>query len=346
MSAHLHILSAGPGLSLQDAGRPGLLAKGLSRGGAMDPLALAEGAALVGGDPGRALAVEMAGAGGAFRAEGADLLIALTGAPMTAEIDGARVQWAGSHLLPRGATLKIGGALKGSYGYLSLAGLSAPELLGARSAHISGGIGRRLQAGDRLTCAPGPNAGGMMIAPDDRFSGGEIRILPSVQTDQFDAATLSRLETTEFHKDARASRMGARMGLNGPGFSSDAHLAILSEIIVPGDVQVIGDGSPFVLLNECQSMGGYPRIATVISADLHKVAQAASGSPIRFRFVTLEEALAARSSADKHLKSLTSRVQTRVRHPADIPDLLSYQLVGGVISAHHDAADKPQEKET
>lgn len=340
MSVALEILSAGPGLSLQDTGRPGLLAKGLSRGGAMDPLALAEGAALLGSDPGRALAVEMTGAGGTFRADGADLLIALTGAPMTAEIDGTRVQWAGSHLLPRGALLKIGGALKGSYGYLSIAGLDTPEILGARSAHISGGVGRRLQAGDRLTCAPAPNAGGMMIAPDDRFSGGEIRILPSVQTDRFDAKTLSRLETTAFRKDARASRMGARMGYDGAGFSSSAHLAILSEVIVPGDVQIVGDGAPFVLLNECQSMGGYPRIATVITADLPRVAQAAPGSPIRFRFVTLEEALNARVAASNNLKLLPSQVQARVRHPGDIPDLLSYQLVGGVISAHHDAHEK------
>jgi allophanate hydrolase len=340
MSAVLQILSAGPGLSLQDAGRPGLLSKGLSRGGAMDPLALAEGAALLRSDPDRALAIEMAGAGGTFRAEGADLLIALTGAPMTAEIDGARLHWSGSHVLPRGATLKIGGALKGSYGYLSIAGLDAAEILGARSAHISGGIGGRLQAGDRLTCRSAPDAGGMMIAADDRFSGGEIRILPSVQTDQFATDTLARLETTAFQKDARASRMGARMGHDGPGFSSDAHLAILSEIIVPGDVQVIGDGSPFVLLNECQSMGGYPRIATVISSDLAKVAQAAPGSPIRFRFVTLDEALSARTSLDKYLKSLPSRVEPRVRHPGDIPDLLSYQLVSGVISAHHDTHEQ------
>lgn len=340
MNALLDILTAGPGLSLQDAGRAGFLAKGLSRGGAMDPLALAEGAALLGLPASNALAIEMAGAGGTFRASGADLLIALTGAPMTAEIEGAKLAWAGSHLLPRGAVLKIGGALKGSYGYLSIAGLEAEPVLGARSAHLSGGIGGRLQAGDQLACAAAPSAGGLMIDAEDRFAGGEIRILPSVQTDAFDAATLDRLETTAFRKDARASRMGARMAQDGEGFSSSAHLAILSEIIVPGDIQVIGDGSPFVLLNECQSMGGYPRIATVISADLPRVAQAAPGSPIRFRFVTLEEALAARNAAAKHLKSLSSRVKSRVRHPGDIPDLLSYQLVSGAISAHHDSHDK------
>jgi len=336
MSAALRIIKAGPGLSLQNAGRPGFLDKGLSRGGAMDPLALAEGAALLGQPPEAALAVEMAGAGGVFRAEGADLLVALTGAPMAAGIEGARVAWSASHLLPEGSELSISGASAGSYGYLSVAGLDAPEILGARSAHLAAGIGGRLQAEEALACAPAPGPGGLMIAAEDRFGGGDIRVLPSVQTDAFDADTLARLEATAFRKDARANRMGARLSHAGDGFSSTAHLAILSEIIVPGDVQVIGDGAPFVLLNECQSMGGYPRIATVISADLPRVAQAAPGSPIRLRFVTLEEALAAREAAARHVASLPGRVVPRVRDPGDIPDLLAYQLVDGAISAHHD----------
>lgn len=343
MSVGLRIVRAGPGLSLQDAGRPGFLAKGLSRGGALDPFALAEGAALLGQPVQGALAVEMAGAGGLFRAEGADLLIALTGAPMVAEIDGTRVAWSGSHLLPQGAELFIGGALSGSYGYLSVAGLDAEEVLGARSAHLAAGIGGVLQAGTVLACATAPGPGGMMIPSEDRFGGGEIRLLPSVQTDAFERKTLTRLQQTAFRKDARASRMGARMAQEGAGFSSSAHLSILSEIIVPGDVQVIGDGSLFVLLNECQSMGGYPRIATVIGADLPKVAQAAPGSPIRFRFVTLDEALAARRLANSYLASLSGRVVPRVRDPGDIADLLAYQLVSGAISAHHAHHDDDEE---
>jgi 5-oxoprolinase (ATP-hydrolysing) subunit C len=336
MSAALQIIQAAPGLSLQDYGRPGFLANGLSRGGAMDPLALAEGAALMLLPMGDALAIEMAGAGGRFRAEGASLLIALTGAPMVAELDGARLPWPGSFLMPQGSELKIGGALAGSYGYLSVAGLEGRRILGARSAHLAAGIGAWLRPGTTLPCTPAPNPGGLKLTPEDRFGGGSIRILPSVQTGQFSAETLARLEATEFRKDARASRMGARMSHDGAGFSQAAHLAILSEIIVPGDIQVIGDGAPFVLLPECQSMGGYPRIATVISADLARVAQASPGASIRFRFVTLEDALAARAAAARHRRSLPDGVVSRVRNPADIPDLLSYQLVGGVISAIHD----------
>ncbi|NPD20835.1 5-oxoprolinase subunit C family protein [Alterinioella nitratireducens] len=333
MSVRLHIVKAGPGLSLQDFGRPGYLASGLSRGGAMDPLALAEGAALMRMQAEEALAIEMAGAGGRFRAEGGDLLIALTGAPMQARLDGARLHWPGSYLLREGAELEIGGASAGSYGYLSVAGLDAPSILGARSAHLAGGIGGALSSGTRLDAQPAPNAGGLTLTAQDRFSGGLIRVLPSVQTDQFGDDARGRFEATEFRKDARASRMGARMAHDGDGFSQDAHLAILSEIIVPGDIQVIGDGAPFVLLPECQTMGGYPRIATVIAADLPRVAQAAPGTALRFRFVELEEALKARAAAARHRKALPDGVTPRIRDPHDIPDLLSYQLVGGVVSA-------------
>lgn len=336
MTVALNIIQAGPGLSLQDYGRPGFLANGLSLGGAMDPLALAEGAALMLQPQAQALAVEMAGVGGVFVAEGASVLIALTGAPMNADIDGQRLAWPGSYLLPKGAVLKIGGAVTGSYGYLSVAGLDVPCSLGGRSAHFSGGIGARLVAGDVLSCTPAPNPGGLMLTAQNRFDGGLIRILPSAQTRQFSDAALARFEATEFRKDARASRMGARMAHDGEGFSQAAHLAILSEIIIPGDIQVIGDGAPFVLLPECQTAGGYPRIATVISADLANVAQAATGTPLRFSFVTLEEALAARAAAARHRKSLGNGVKSRVRHPGDIPDLLSYQLVDGAISATDD----------
>ena len=185
----------------------------------------------------------------------------------------------------------------------------------------------------RLDAQPAPNAGGLTLTAQDRFSGGLIRVLPSVQTDQFSDDARGRFEATEFRKDARASRMGARMAHEGDGFSQDAHLAILSEIIVPGDIQVIGDGAPFVLLPECQTMGGYPRIATVIAADLSRVAQAAPGTALRFRFVELEEALKARAAAARHRKALPDGVTPRIRDPHDIPDLLSYQLVGGVVSA-------------
>ena len=111
MSRVLHVRQAGPGVTVQDLGRPGYLAAGLSRGGAVDRLALHEGAALLGQDPGCA-ALEMAATGGRFEA-GAPLRVALTGARMRARIDGAAVAWNASHRLEAGAVLEIGPAEAG-----------------------------------------------------------------------------------------------------------------------------------------------------------------------------------------------------------------------------------------
>ena len=78
--------------------------------------------------------------------------------------------------------------------------------------------------------------------------------------------------------------------MNGPGFATEAQLNLLSDFILPGDVQMTGDGVPYILGPECQTTGGYPRIGTVISADMPRAMQAVPGAKLRFRFVTLAEA--------------------------------------------------------
>jgi 5-oxoprolinase (ATP-hydrolysing) subunit C len=326
----------GPICSLQDRGRPGFLKQGLSRGGAADRLALAEGAALLGQGTGLA-ALEMAQSGGEFKATG-DVRIALTGAPMSAAIDGAPVAWNASHPLQQGQHLRIGAAKSGVYGYLHLGGgIDAPEFLGSRSAHLLAGIGSVAQVGDTLKA--GPDRGsptGLVLEVADRFRGGTVRVVPSVQTDLFAGEVLQRFQDTGFTRGPRANRMGVEMLSRGQGFTASGQLDILSEMIVPGDIQMTGDGLPFVLLPECQTTGGYPRIATVIPCDLPLVAQAPAGAPIRFEFVTLEQALAAQARYETALAGLQKSCHPLVRDVAEIGDLLSYQLVSGAISAHGD----------
>ena len=104
-----------------------------------------------------------------------------------------------------------------------------------------------------------------------------------------------------------------RLTMAGAGFSAEGQLSILSEVIVPGDIQVTGDGTPFVLLPECQTTGGYPRIGTVIPADLPRAAQAGPGARLRFRFVGLEEALAAERQHRAVVRSLSQRVRPAIR---------------------------------
>lgn len=333
MSAHLTLLQAGPAMSLQDLGRPGYRAEGLTKGGAADPTALHEGAALLGQKSTHA-AIEMAGSGGTFRAD-SHLRIALTGAEMGANIDGEAIQWNASHLLPAGATLTIGGARNGSYGYLHVGGGFATDpVMGSRAAHLAGGIGALLKCGDSLPI--GPDKGhetGLKITPLDRMGGGLIRIVASMQTASFDKDTLDRFTGTAFHRDARANRMGVRLGYEGEGYSTEAALSIVSEVVVPGDIQISGDGAPYVLMYECQTTGGYPRIGSVLPCDLPRVAQAQTGAALRFTFVEMEEAAALQARHLAELKSLKSRVSPLVRDPAKIRDLLAYQLISGAISA-------------
>ncbi|MCF3595886.1 biotin-dependent carboxyltransferase family protein [Rhodobacteraceae bacterium LMO-12] len=341
MSRALKVIRAGVGMTIQDMGRLGYLAFGLSRGGAADRLALVEGAALLGQDDTNA-AIEMPGIGGEFEAS-EDTRIALTGAPMRASIDGARLAWNACHLLPKGARLSIGAAESGTYGYLHLGGgVQTPKLLGARSAHLAAGIGAPIQTGDNLPIGPDPhpNETNLRLPSDNRFEGGTIRIVPSLQTDFFAPAELTRFQATTFTRDTRGNRMGVRLLSDGEGFHTEAGLSILSEVIVPGDIQITGDGSPFVLLSECQTTGGYPRIGSVLPTDLPRVAQARPGTALRFEFVTLEDAVALDLREGERRKSLRRNVEPLVRDPRDIPDLLSYQLIGGVTAGHD--PDTPQ----
>ena len=333
MSRALTVTRAGPGLTVQDLGRPGYLAFGLSRGGAADRLALFEGAALLGQDPALA-AVEMAGLGGSFVAT-EDMRIALTGAPMRATFStGQALRWNASHLLPAGETLTIGAVQAGSYGYLHVAGgIETPQRLGSRSVHVAAGLGARLQSNDRLPlgCDPGGPVN-LSLSPEPRLAGGCLRFVPSLQTHLFARAELARFQKVDFIRDSRANRMGVRLLPQGEGFALDGGLSVLSEVIAPGDIQITGDGTPYVLMSECQTTGGYPRIGSVLPCDLALVAQAQAGARLSFVQVTLQEAVEIERRARSERARLTARLAPLVRDPATLRDLLSYQLVSGVTA--------------
>ena len=329
----LTILQAGPAMSIQDQGRPGFRARGLTLGGAADRMALAEGAALLGQSPTLA-AIEMAGSGGTFQAD-ADTRIALTGAEMTATLDGEPLIWHASHLMPAGSKLSIGGARRGTYGYLHLGGgIATDPVMNARSSHLAGGIGTLLTRGEALPL--GGDAGtetGLTLSPANRFDGGAIRLVASMQTSAFADEVLTRFQATPFRRDARANRMGVRMDFDGAGFTTEDQLSIVSEVVVPGDIQISGDGAPYVLMYECQTTGGYPRIGSVLPCDLPTVAQAQTGAPITFQFVEMAEAIALQTRYLAELKALPQKITPLVRDPAKIRDLLGYQLISGATSA-------------
>ena len=315
----IEVIVCGPLVTVQDEGRPGHLAAGLARGGAADRRALDEAAALL-GEAGAA--IETPGVPLVLRF-GAATTIALTGAPMRAEIEGRPVPWHAAQIVPGGATLSLKPAGQGVYSYVTpLGGIATDPVVGARAAHLIAGIGAPLAPGDRL---PGDGRTALarrLSVPEDRFGGGSLRCLPTPQTSLYPPETVARLEETAFVRDARGNRQGVRLASDGAPFAAAGQLNLLSDFVLPGDVQTTGDGVPYILGPECQTTGGYPRIAHVIGPDLPRALQAPPGAGLRLRMVTLEEARA--------IAPAVPRTEPLVRDPRDIPDLGRYQLIDGV----------------
>lgn len=356
MTAQLEVLSAGPSITVQDRGRPGFQRYGVAGGGALDPYALAEGAVLL-GNPGEAAALELFGLGGSFRALEQPLRFALSGAVMPAAkiaVDGKResLAWRASSLLLPGEVLEIGAATTGLVGYLHLGGGVATEpVLGSRAVHLRAGIGGgRLDAGDRVPVGEDPvgedpgdeGPGGERKARADRLTlplpgylgQREIRVLWGPQAALFDAAERQRFLDTEFTVSTHRDRMAARLA--GGVFEASAQLTGLSAAVSLGDVQVPGDGAPLVLLADRQPTGGYPRIATVITADLPAFAQMPSSAPFRFVLVERAAAVKALKAWRDQVTGLAGQVRPLVRDPRNIPDLLSYNLIDGMISVEEE----------
>lgn len=330
MTGFLEVLSLGPGSSVQDLGRPGFTALGLSQGGAADRRALWEAAALLGQAMPRAC-LEMPLAGGRFRVTAATR-IALTGAPMRASIEGRALRWTAAHLLAPGDILDIRPGESGVYAYLSLAGgIVSAEILGSRATLAASNLGTPVTSGMRLPFAadPAPEAPLLCLPPEDRFNGGRLRVIEGPQTALFDPATRARAFATAFTAGP-ASRQGLALRHDGAPFATQT-AGLLSDFIAPGDIQSTGSGDPVILLADCQTIGGYPRLGSVIPADLPLAAQARPGTALRLTPLSLPEAEAASPPETLWLSRLRGALRPQIRRPEDIPDLLACQFISGVV---------------
>ncbi|SPJ24443.1 biotin-dependent carboxyltransferase family protein [Palleronia abyssalis] len=324
------ILRAGPGVTVQDMGRPGFIAQGLSRGGAADRLAVLEAAALLGQPP--AAGLELPPVALSLSVDG-PTRIALTGSAMRAAIDDQPIAWNASHRIAAGQKLNLS-PLGGGYGYVTFGGgIDTPLAMGARSAHLAAGLGRALQEGDTLPL--GEDQGtqtDLVIDPVDRGTDRPLRLLPSAHTALFSQADRDRFDGTTFTRDARANRQGIRLTHDGAPFATEGQLSLISEIARPGDIQMTGEGQPYILGPECQTTGGYPRIGAIVPQDLPRAMQAPPGATFRFRFVDRDEALRDWLSDDARLTDLKRHVRPLTRDPRDIRNLAAYQLISGVTT--------------
>lgn len=331
MTRRLILQTVGPAVSIQDNGRAGGMGVGLSRSGAADRMGLLKACALL-DQPIGAAAIEMAGFGGTF--EFSDLTrFALTGAEMRATLNGEPLEWNATHLAGPGAVLSIGAAEKGVYGYLMVAGGIETEVeLGGRGYHRIAGLGQALAAGDVLPLGEDKDIAAALLRLQRKTKlTTQIRFMPGPQTDLFSDDALQTFAATQFRRSPKANRQGVRLDHEGAPFSVGSQLNQVSDFISEGDIQMTGDGTPYVLLADCQTMGGYPRIGTVLPCDVPRVAQAMPGDVLSFELVSLEAAEALWQSEDTMVSSFRARCFPRVRDPREMADLLAFELIGKPI---------------
>ena len=308
--AQLHVVKAGPMVTIQDVGRPDLMRYGVPASGPMDRLAFAVANAAL-GNPTGAPAIEISLGGLTLSCEGAPVGFAVAGGGFIVERGGEKAgSWHCATVMP-GETLTIRPGPWGSWCYLALpGGVKAPHWLGSAATHAVSGLGggrilpgqvlipetsaepvQRCAITCPLTARPRPQVH-VTLGPQDRF---------------FDAEALDLLRNGPWRMTTAWDRMGVR--LDGPALQPNAPLDMPSGPVTRGAIQVAGDGVATILLADHQTTGGYPRIATVLDCDLDGLMQLRPRDRLAFPPVTPEQAITiarrAAKGAARYLAGLT-----------------------------------------
>ena len=346
MSAHLETLAAGMLCTIQDLGRVGSQALGMPVAGALDPRALRIANALVGNPQGMA-ALEVRISGPTFRVMADSVRIALVGTAASIDIlapSRRAVPAMQSVRLSRGTEFKIGAITDSACCYLAIeGGFDVPAVYGSQSTYLRGEIGglngRALREGDRVplnsgAASPGPdNLATLPLKPDPR---GPVRVVLGPQANYFSKAGIETFLGSPYRVTNDADRMGLR--LDGPVIEHALGFNITSDGIVTGSIQVPGTGLPIVLLVDHQTTGGYPKIGTVISADLPRLGRMRPGTVFTFAAVDVAEAERLRREQEDRVQRV---VDTILPIPgSDRPSshrLRSVNLIDGVITEPLDA---------
>lgn len=288
----IRITRVGPLATLQDDGRPGLLRHGISASGPMDRRAFERAGGWLGsaGTTG----IEFTTAGIGFVAE-APVSFAVDGGAFELTIDGEAKPWPTRALLQAGSTVDIRPGPAGNYGYLRFdREIDVPRVMGSRATSSIAGIGgldgRALQVGDVVPLgATLPRGRGQHPSPA-AVQDGPIRVIWGLHADRFNEGLRQLFVASDFVVSPQLDRMGVRLLDPGRVFAEAKILSLVSDAVLPGDIQILGDGTPIVLMRDHQPTGGYPRIATVASIDLDRFAQLRPGTPLRFEPVTVAHA--------------------------------------------------------
>jgi antagonist of KipI len=302
------VRSAGFLTSVQDLGRIGFRRSGVSLGGALDAHALRVANVLVGNDESAA----------GFEATLGTVRLRFEDERLAAWCGGAFSVRIGNEDLPAGHCgfvtkddeITITAPSAGGRAWLAISGgIDVPLVLGSRSTDLRGNFGghqgRALRDGDVLSLLKERGFTNHRFKNDGGLEGAApwgapatwaafenrnpvLRVVRGTDWDRFSAEAQRSLVTTVFRVTANSDRMGAR--LEGLELQRTAPGDLLSEAVAPGTVQVPPNGQPILLLGDCQTIGGYPKIAHVITVDLPIAAQLWPGNSVRFEEVSLADA--------------------------------------------------------
>lgn len=308
----LEVIAPGLHTTVQDLGRSGFQDIGVPTSGPLDRVSLRLANALVGNPAGSAV-FEMLLQGPTLKVAAESVRVALVGSNAGIDIRAAvprRIAAGESVRLERGEVFRIGALGESVCAYLAIeGGLAIPPVLGSASTYVRGRLGglegRRLQAHDvvPLICARvDARAERVLAAPLDLALDQPIRVIVGPQADYFTHEGIETFLSSEYTISPQADRMGYR--LEGPAIAHVKGYDIVSDGIVTGAIQIPGSGKPIVLMVDNQTTGGYPKIATVISADIPVIARRKPGRAVHFVAVGIEEAHRLRKAQEAALQQL------------------------------------------
>lgn len=283
--SHLEVIQPGLMTLIQDAGRHGQAALGLTTSGPMDPVAASIANRLVGNETNASL-LEVS-FGGLEITASAECQVAVTGAELPVSCGDRRAPMWTTLNLNAGEHLSLGFSEVGCRSYLAVrGGLAVEPQFGSTATVVREGIGGlnggRLEAGDHLPMTVSSSVERLWLPPPLRpgyHRRATLRVIPGYQQAHFPRLEQRRFFGGEYRVSDRCDRMGYR--LEGETINCDID-GILSEGIALGAIQVPADGQPIVLLNDRQTIGGYPKLGSVLSLDCAALGQLRPGDKVTF----------------------------------------------------------------
>jgi len=303
----IRILNPGLQTTIQDLGRNGYSHYGVSSSGAADDLSFRLGNLIVGNKENLA-AIEMTLLGGDYKFD-IDANISLTGSKFDAKIEGESLHFYKNIPIQSGQLLSIGQSLQGSRCYLAVrGGIDINDVLSAKTTHLTskiGGVdGRSLKKDDVLIIGEEQK----LLNPINinemlDINMYKLLIIKGLQSNYISKSTWKIFLNQEYIVSNLSNRMGIR--LEGNSLKLDNENEIITEGVPLGAIQLPSNGYPIISFVEHQTTGGYPKIANVISSELHKVGQLKPGDKFQFELVSLEEAEALRHEREIYVKRMT-----------------------------------------